>query len=153
MLLAAETRFAGRHIITARLRQLQSPLRAVVNDEKFAAFRTKQSVAKRQGIVDPIKAKIVGDDMWDRFTAAIMLLTPCLVLLRMFDSDTPSIGEVIPGFVTMLQGIKTAAASPQCSSEDAQSAAAMLLVKALKRWHYMKHSVYAAAYALNPRSV
>jgi hypothetical protein len=130
---------------------VRDSLRAVVGDPKFATFRSKQSVAKRQNVVDPIKSTMNGEQLWDSLTAMTALLEPVMVMMRMLDSTTPSIGEVVPAFYRMIRDIKSALDTDDCSAEEVQDAGQLLLSVCLKRWAYMKHPVYAAAYALNPR--
>jgi hypothetical protein len=140
-----------RYICAERLLDVRDSLRTVVGDPKFAVFRRKQSVAKRASTVDPIKTAIVGEQLFDDLTAMVALLKPVMVMMRMLDGSTPSIGEVVPAFHRMVRDIKSALNTDDCSSEEVQEAGQLLLRVCLNRWAYMKHPVYAAAYALTPR--
>ena len=123
-----------------------SERRLTIYGMQFPWTQWRQSQTDRAQVV---KRMVVDDEWWDRVEYILTFSKPIVDLLRMLDTDKPSLGEVYEGIDSMIEKIREVInAKEQYPNEVFYSEVKDILTK---RWNKMTTPLHLLAYALNPK--
>ena len=92
---------------------------------------------------------VADDEWWNRVEYPLKFSMPIMDLLRMLDTDKPSLGEVYEGIDSMIEKIREVInAKEQDPDEAFYNKVKDILTK---RWNKMTTPLHLLAYALNPK--
>lgn len=131
---ACDTRFASLCMLGDRLRRLRPALRAVVVDA------TWENAPFQQEIEDDLSPKILSETWWEQLNDLLNLLSPVRVMLRVLDSNKPTISKVYNLMFNLGNRLRELTVpwkdeAIKCFDE---------------RWIYLHSPLHAAGYALDP---
>ena len=123
---------------------MKEALQSMVCNSLWTQWR--QSQTDRAQVVK----RMVGDDeWWDRVEYLLTFSKSIVDLLRMLDTDKPSLGEVYEGIDSMIEKIREVDnAKEQDLEEVFYNEVKDILTK---RWNKMTTPLHLLAYALNPK--
>jgi hypothetical protein len=143
---AAPTRFAGHVREMGRMLRLKAELKYIVDLPDYA----KQDFKKKSGGEEPDDdtdgeggvRKILLDEagFWEPLVAALKILTPVVVLLRLCDSQKPAMGKVYDRMFLLKAK----------AEESTISWAPKAVEKIEARWEYLHSFMHGAGYAFDP---
>lgn len=143
---AKETRFAGKAKEMARILRLKAELQEIVVSNAYAAqkFTQASGVEFEDDLgtgADDVKVIVLDEaGFWQPVVDALRILTPLVVLLRLFDGEKPVLGKVYDKMFLVGERI-------QKSTLPWKKRAAEIHAE---RWEYLHSEMHAAAYALDP---
>ena len=79
---------------------MKEALQAMVCSSLWNQWRQSQTERAQA-----LKRMVVDDEWWDRVEYLLAFTKPIVDLLRMFDTDRPSLGEVYEGIDSMIEKI------------------------------------------------
>ena len=88
---AGDTRFYTEYIAASRVLQVKSALQETVVSADYNSWAEKQTY-KAEAI--RVKKLILEDDVWAEIELTVELFKPIVELLRLVDSDLPTMGKV-----------------------------------------------------------
>lgn len=89
--LAGDTRFYTEYIAATRVLQVKSALQETVVSAEYKEWAEKQSY-KAEAM--RVKKLILDEDLWTDIELMVELFKPIVDLLRLVDSDLPTMGKV-----------------------------------------------------------
>ena len=89
--LAGETRFYTEYIAATRVLQVRSGLQETAVSSEYKEWADKQSY---KADAMRVKKLILDEDLWTDIELMVELFKPIVELLRLVDSDLPTIGKV-----------------------------------------------------------
>ena len=95
-----------------------------------------------------MKMIVVDDEWWDRVEYLLAFSKPIVDLLRMLDTDKPSLGEVYEGIDSMIEKIREVINAKEKDPDEVFYEVKDILTK---RWNKMTTPLHLLAYALNPK--
>lgn len=135
-----------------RLFDLRPALTVCVTSDAWFDFRNKQSVNKREKLIDPCKQLVLNDNYWDTVASFLLLLDGVIRLLRLVDGNVPCIASIIPSFLSLTRDLNSLSLKENTLDDvNFQTMCKELQIIVKNRWQYMKHPIYSAAYCLSPR--
>lgn len=92
LLRPADTRFAYFFIISQRLLELRDVLEDAVAQSRFRTWMNKS--AKRKEKAGVVKGVVMQEKFWDSLELLIQIGEPIVKVLRLVDSDCPTMGKI-----------------------------------------------------------
>lgn len=92
LLRPAETRFAYFFIISERVLELREHLEDAVSQSRFRTWMNKS--AKRKEKAGEVKGVLMQERFWDSLELLVQIGEPIVKVLRLVDSDCPTMGKV-----------------------------------------------------------
>jgi hypothetical protein len=147
LLYPGETRFATSLIMLQRLVDVQTAVEETLSGTEFAEFLQGKSYA---AVGDSVKRTVRDVDWWYKIKALCDILSPCVKVLRMADSNTPSAGKIqneIWKLHDSLQGALESEALDDFIPVDTKARVKQLLSD---RWDDLHSELHGAGLCLDP---
>ena len=142
----APTRYCGKLLQIRRFFKMKELLRRVCNSGVYLDKNFKP--AQPADDFDPIKTKILGDEIWPVMEAVTESLGPLLLLCRLADGQKGVLSKL-----HITQKYVRAQMTALAAAKGEGSVAADVLVYLESRWAEMQSDVAKAAYVLDPQFV
>eukprot|EP00253_Pinus_taeda_P032068 PITA_32068 len=139
LLRPCDTRFATYYITIKRLVEEKGSIRGVFfNNEWEKSHLSKEAKGKE------LEQVILGNAFWDNAQKVLKICEPIVDMLRMVDSDTPSMGFVYEGMDHAKEAI-----AKSINNEENEYIAIWEMID--ERWKMLHSPLHAAACYLDPR--
>ncbi|KAJ7950877.1 DUF659 domain-containing protein [Quillaja saponaria] len=113
LLAVAETRFASTIVMLKRFKLIKHGLQSMVISDKWNAYR-EDSV----GIAQTVKEIILNDLWWDKVDYILSFTGPIYDMLRLCDTDKPTIHLVYDMWDSMIEQVRTVIFRQEKKEED-----------------------------------
>ncbi|KAG8389162.1 hypothetical protein BUALT_Bualt02G0200400 [Buddleja alternifolia] len=149
LLAVADTRFVASIVILKRFRLLKSQMQSMVISERWSDYRD-DDVAKAR----LVKEKLLDDMWWDQINYILSFTEPIYKMLRLCDTDQPSLHLVFEMWDTMIMKVKASIYRHEKEKDFEESSFWSVVKKILEdRWSKSNTPLHCLAYSLNPRDV
>ncbi|CAL8465879.1 g5415 [Coccomyxa elongata] len=135
-----DTRFYTAYISCARLLKCKSAARQTVVSDGWDTWAKKPANKDRSAVAKTI---ILDEDFWLAVKLFCKLLKPMVRLMRLVDSNMPSMGKVYPMCAQIEEHIKAVGLD-----DNVQESVSKIF---RERWDKMHSPLHAAAYMLEPQ--
>ncbi|KAG8377295.1 hypothetical protein BUALT_Bualt08G0014400 [Buddleja alternifolia] len=147
LLAVADTRFASSIVMLKRFRLLKSQMQSMVISERWSDYRD-DDVAKAR----LVKEKLLDDMWWDQIDYILSFTEPIYEMLRLCDTDQPSLHLVFEMWDTMIMKVKASIYRHEKKKDFEESSFWSVVKKILEdRWSKSNTPLHCLAYSLNPR--
>jgi hypothetical protein len=103
MLKIADTRFASAIVMLRRFKEIKRGLQSMMISEQWTTYRD-DDVNKAQFVKD----KVLNDLWWDKIEYILSFTEPIYVMLRIADTDAPTLHLIYDMRDTMIENVKSA---------------------------------------------
>ncbi|XP_020267247.1 uncharacterized protein LOC109842776 [Asparagus officinalis] len=147
LLSIADTRFASWIIMLKRFTVIKRSLQDMVLSDRWSSYRD-DDVGKAQFV----KEKVLDDLWWDRVDYIIAFTAPIYDMIRLTDTDKPSLHLVYDMWDTMIEKVKVVIYRHESKRENDPSSFYDVVHKILEdRWNKSNTPLQCLAHSLNPR--
>ncbi|KAJ7970782.1 Dimer_Tnp_hAT domain-containing protein [Quillaja saponaria] len=147
LLAVAETRFASTIVMLKRFKLIKHGLQSMVISDKWNAYR-EDSV----GIAQTVKEIILNDLWWDKVDYILSFTGPIYDMLRLCDTDKPTLHLVYDMWDSMIEQVRTVIFRQEKKEEDEVSDFYNVVYAILiDRWTKSCTPLHCLAHSLNPR--
>ncbi|KAJ7976594.1 Dimer_Tnp_hAT domain-containing protein [Quillaja saponaria] len=147
LLVVAETRFASTIVMLKRFKLIKHGLQSMVISDKWNAYR-EDSV----GIAQTVKEIILNDLWWDKVDYILSFTGPIYDMLRLCDTDKPTLHLVYDMWDSMIEQVRTVIFRQEKKEEDEVSDFYNVVYAILiDRWTKSCTPLHCLAHSLNPR--
>lgn len=147
LLSVAETRFASIVIMLKRFKLIRRALETMVISEEWASYR-EDDVGKAAFV----KEKIMDDLWWDKVTYILDFTAPIYDMIRVCDTDKPTLHLVYEMWDTMIEKVKLEIFKKEGRASNDRSPFFEKVYDILvSRWTKSNTPLHCLAHSLNPR--
>eukprot|EP00253_Pinus_taeda_P014349 PITA_14349 len=144
LLKVAETEFASHIIVLTRLMQVKDALQSMLCTSLWNQWRQSQT-----NRAQAMKKLVVDDEWWDKVEYLLAFTKPIVVLICMFDTHMPNLGEIYEGIDSIIEKIRVVInANENDPDEFFYKEVKDILTK---RWNKMTTPLHLLAYAVSPK--
>ncbi|CAL5344431.1 unnamed protein product [Camellia sinensis] len=147
LLSVAETRFASSIVMLKRVKLIKQGLQTMVISDKWSCYRD-DDIGKAKFVKD----KLLDDFWWDQVDYILSFTAPIYDMIRVCDTDRPSLHLVYDMWDTMIEKVKMVIYKHEGKRLEDESTFYNVVHQILvDRWNKNNTPLHCLAHSLNPR--
>ncbi|KAK8306128.1 hypothetical protein V6Z11_D03G106300 [Gossypium hirsutum] len=147
LLAVADTRFTSMIVMLKRFKLIKRGLQNMVISDEWSTYR-EDDVSKAY----LVKEKILDDLWWDKVDYILTFIEPIYDMLRIIDTDKPTLHLVYEMWDEMIEKVKTNIYRHEGKKGNERSILYEIVYSILiDRWTKSSTSLHCMAHSLNPR--
>ncbi|CAL5395559.1 unnamed protein product [Camellia sinensis] len=146
-IVVAETRFASSIVMLKRVKLIKQGLQTMVISDKWSCYRD-DDIGKAKFVKD----KLLDDFWWDQVNYILSFTAPIYDMIRVCDTDRPSLHLVYDMWDTMIEKVKMVIYKHEGKRLEDESTFYNVVHQILvDRWNKNNTPLHCLAHSLNPR--